>query len=130
MKRRITLSLALVSVLLLSLMNSYSTTNAQQRPQRFRFDTGLIIPGPHQILRITVATGSGDDKLTFVRFRRMEYMQATCDSAGVCKHVLSSQTMTDPIMLASGEAAVFDVTDGTSNTILRVRGMVETIDQM
>lgn len=126
MKRRITFSLALVSILLLSLMSSHSTTNAQQRPQRFRADSGLMIPGPHQILRITVAAGSGDDRITFVRFRRREYMQATCDSAGVCKHVLSSQTITDPIMLAPGEAALFDITDGTSNTILRVRGEVES----
>src|SRR5688500_3429141 len=126
MKRRIILLLALVSVLLLSLMSSHSTPNARQRPQRFRADLGLIIPGPHQILRITVAAGSGDDRITSVRFRRMEYMPATCDSAGVCKHVLSSQTITDPIMLAPGEAALFDITDGTSNTILRVRGVVES----
>lgn len=124
MKRKVTLSLALtLSVVLLSLMSSDSA-NAQQPPQRFRFDTGLIIPGPH-ILRITVATGSGNDKLTVVRFGRMEYTQGTCDS-GVCKHVVSSQTLTDRIMLAPGEGATFDLTDGTSNTILGVRGTVQS----
>lgn len=127
MKPRITLSLALgLSVALLSLMSSDSTANAQQPPQRYRADTGLIIPGPHIILRITIAAGSGNDKITFVRFGRMEYMLGTCDSAGVCKHALSSQTLTDRIMLAPGEAAIFDVTDGTSNTLLGVRGVVES----
>jgi hypothetical protein len=125
MKHKITLSLALtLSVVLLSLMSSDSSANAQQPPQRFRFDTGLIIPGPH-ILRITVAAGSGNDKVTLVRFGRMEYMQGTCNS-GVCKHAVSSQTLTDRIMLAPGEAAIFDLTDGTSNTILGVRGVVES----
>ena len=125
MKQKITLSVALVlSVVLLSLMNSDSSANAQQPPQRFRFDTGLIIPGPH-ILRITVAAGSGNDKVTLVRFGRMEYTQGTCDS-GVCKHAASSQTLTDRIMLAPGEGATFDLTDGTSNTILGVRGVVES----
>ncbi|HEX6187014.1 MAG TPA: hypothetical protein VFZ40_02945 [Pyrinomonadaceae bacterium] len=125
MKRKITLSVALVlSVILLSLMNSDSSVSAQQPPQRFRFDTGLIIPGPH-ILRITVAAGSGNDKVTLVRFGRMEYTQGTCDS-GVCKHAASSQTLTDRIMLAPGEGATFDLTDGTSNTIMGVRGVVES----
>jgi hypothetical protein len=126
MKRKITLSLALtLSVVVLSLMSSDSSANAQQPPQRFRADTGLIIPGPH-ILRITVAAGSGNDKVTLVRFGRMEYMQGTCDSGGVCKHAVSSQTLTNRIMLAPGEAAIFDLTDGTSNTLLGVRGVVES----
>src|SRR5688572_10468012 len=98
MRHRTTLSIALaLSVVLLSVMSSDSAANTQPPPQRFRADTGLIIPGPHQILRLTIAAGSGDDQITFVRFRRMEYQQGTCDSAGVCKHALSSQTITDRI---------------------------------
>ncbi len=127
MKRRMTLSIALVfSLVLLSLMSSDSTANAQASRLRFKAVLGLIIPGPHQILRITVNAGAGNDTLTVVRFRRLEYMRDTCDSAGVCKYALSSQTRTNPITLARGEAAFHDITDGTSNTFLGVSGVVES----
>jgi hypothetical protein len=123
---RLTLSVALVGLILLSLMASDSTAKAQQAREKFTVDTGLIVPGPHQILRITVAGGSGNDKLTFVRFRRIEYTPGPCNGDGVCQDVISSQTITNRISLAPGEAAVFDVTDGSSNTTLRVRGVVES----
>jgi hypothetical protein len=123
MKRRLTLSIALIlSVVSLSLVSSDSTARAQQR-QRFRFDSGLIIPGPHQKLRLTVDAGAGNDAIT-VRFRRVEYMQGVCRSDGVCQHSVSSQTTTNPITLTPGEAALYDVTDGTSNTLIGVRGVV------
>jgi hypothetical protein len=53
------------------------------------------------VLRITVANGL--DPAT-VRFRRLEYLQGSCDG-GVCKHIISSETTSNPITLAPGEAA-------------------------
>ena len=53
MKRRITLSIALVlSVVLLSLMKSDSTATAAP-PQRYAYDTGYLAPGAGQFVRIT-----------------------------------------------------------------------------
>ena len=124
MKRRITLSIALVlSIVLVSLMSSDSTVKAQP-PERFSFDTGNIPLGPHQELRVTVAAGdvNGDDPIS-VGFRRMEYMQTTC-SSGVCKYTVSSQTTTNPIRLMPSEAAIFLAGGNDSNNIVVVRGMV------
>ena len=89
MKRRITPSIALaLSVVLLSLASFDSTAKAAP-PLRFNADSGIIALGPNQVLRIMVATGL--DSVS-VRFGQIEYAQDSCDAAGVCKHIISSQT--------------------------------------
>ena len=105
MKRRITLSIALVlSITILSLMKSDSMVQAQTTATTI--PVGFITPGPNQILRLTVNAGAGNDTIT-VRFREQEYMQTGCNG-GVCKYAISEQTTTNPVMLAPTEAVSFD----------------------
>jgi hypothetical protein len=114
MKRRITLSIALVmSIALVSLMSSDSTANAS-RPQ-YVADTGMIPLGPNQLLRITVTPQAGGvvptGSVTFTVDNVGYGTQGTCNG-GVCKHFISSQTTSDPITLAPGEAASVDTASG------------------
>src|SRR5436190_20480509 len=110
MKQRITLSIVLVvSLASLSLPFFATTTQAQQLSVKARFDTGVITLGPQQILRLTL-TGDADavvDAADYVLFRRMNYGQESCGSDGVCKLVVTSQTASNQIRLAPGEAASF-----------------------
>ena len=105
MKRRITLSIALVvSIVLASLTNSDSRTNAAP-PQRFIADTGVVTLGPDQELILTVLSGTPTMSGTFnFRIRRMNYMQESCNG-GVCRLAVESQTTSDVITLMPGEAA-------------------------
>ena len=108
MKRRITLSIALVmSVVFTSLMSSDSTAQAQQR-QRCTADTGVITLGPNQKLRVVVTGMGGNDTIT-VRFRRMQYAQGACNG-GVCKLASVTDLIIDPVTLMPGEAASMDIT--------------------
>ena len=105
MKRKITLSIALVlGIVLLSLIKSGSTVNAEP-PQRFDWDTGVVTLGANQILRISGDGVDQDDVI--IRFRRMSYTQPVCDG-GVCKQSISAQTVSAPVRLAPNEAAVID----------------------
>jgi hypothetical protein len=109
MKRRITLSIALaLSVISLVLLSSDSTAQAQPRP-RFRADTGVVMLGPNQALRVTAtAAVDGADFLT-IRFRRMQYGQGACNG-GVCKLASVTDLIIDPFTLMAGEAASMDIT--------------------
>jgi hypothetical protein len=125
MKRRITLSIALVlTTTILSLMSSDSTAQTQQS-QRFKADTGIVTLGPNQVLRVwvwlgeTYVIGEPGPINTYVRFGRVEYTQSVCNG-GVCKHTIASQTVSNPITLTTGEAASSDI----PNTTFGVRGMV------
>ena len=111
MKRKITLTMAILfGSVLVALMTSDSTTRAQQRA-RFRADTGIVTLGPNQVLRVT-ATGEvdGADFLA-LRFRRIQYAQGACD-AGVCKLGSVTDLILDPITLMSGEGASVDLAQG------------------
>jgi hypothetical protein len=124
MKHRITLSIALVVTFAsLSLPFFATTTQAQQRSTKFRFDTGVVRLGPQQILRLAVDWGDGKpdavDAADYVLFRRMEYGQETCGSDGVCKLAVTSQTTSNPIRLSPGEAAFY--TNSPGGGLLGVR---------
>ena len=122
MKRRMTLSIALVlSVVLLSLLSSDAKAKAQP-PQRSMFDTGIIAPSPNQILRITINWGDGAEQAV-VRFRRMEYAPGSCNTDGVCKLNVASDTTSPGITLMPGEAASLDFIGGHEVTH-GVRGVV------
>jgi len=113
MKRGITLSIALVlSIVLVSLMSSDSTANAA-RPQ-YVADTGMIPLAANQLLRITVAPEAGlvvpTGSVVFT-IDGNTYAPGTCNG-GVCKHFISSQTTSDPITLAPGEAVSVDSAPG------------------
>jgi len=122
MKRRITLTIAILSgVVLMLLISSDSTTRAQ--PGRtFVTDTGVVTLGPNQILRLTVANGLDQ---TTVRFGRFEYVDGAC-IGGICKHLISSQNISDPMTLAPGEAASYNLGDTATH---EVRAVVTTSRQ-
>lgn len=126
MKRRITLSIMLsLCVLYGSQMSSDSTVIAQ-RPQRYFYDTGIIIldnDGETEVARITVATGAGNDAVT-IAFRQMTYTENGCSGDDVCRHQVESQSTSEPITLMPGEAAsiVVDPQDPTGG--IYVRGVV------
>ena len=115
MKRKITLSLALV---LLSLSGFAPAARGQQQRPKVAFDTGTVTLGPNQILRITVNGQGGNDTVT-VGFRRMSYSQGACNS-GVCRLPLLDEGQSPMLMLPPGEAASFDIPD----TAFGVRGVV------
>ncbi len=121
MKRKITLTMALVlASLLVSLTGSDSAARAQQQA-RYRADTGVVTLEPNQVLRVT-ATGETDGSdLLAVRFRRIQYGQGTC-SGEVCKLGSVTDLILDPITLMAGEAAFMDLTqDGFKGVRIMVQ---------
>lgn len=112
MKRKITLSIAIaLSIALLSLIRSDSTVSAEP-PQRFIFDTGVVTLGANQILQVTAVSGQGVGDPVPTVFRQRNYMPTACDG-GVCKYAVSSQMMSDPLLLAPNEAATFTCIPGS-----------------
>jgi hypothetical protein len=108
MKHRIILPIALtMTVVLLSLMSSNSSVNAEP-PQRFTFDTGVIMLGPNQVLRVAVVGALDLNDLYLIRLNRQSFTQGVC-SDGVCKLAVASQTTSDPISLMPGEAVSFEI---------------------
>lgn len=118
MKRRMTLSCALaLSIALVSLIRSDSTVHAQSTATTDPV-VGFMTLGFNQVLRITVVNINGN-KSSQVRFGQQAYTQGPC-SGSVCKHVVASQDMSAPILLAANEAASFDIPSAG----LGVRGVV------
>jgi hypothetical protein len=123
MKRKLTLSIALVlGIGLVSLTALYSRVAAEP-PQRFVFDTGVVKLGGSQTLFLSVA---GDfnadgtvDAADYVVFRRFQYMQGPCSDDGVCRQAIESQSTSNRIRLMPGEAAsiVVDPSDPTGNSV-------------
>ena len=124
MNHRIALAMALTLGALLWLTHFASTTQGQQSPQaRIPVaDTGIVTLSSNQMLRLTVTgdwNGDGDVSPTTLFFRRLEYAQ-TGHQDGVSKTAVVSNSTSDPITLAPGEDASFDI----PNTAFGVRGMV------
>lgn len=101
----LTVALA-VSVVLLSLVRSDSTTQAQLRGRLFHWDTGVVALGPNQVLRI-VGDWNGDGDTT-VGFREIKYGQGACNGA-VCKLVIIGTTTSGPHNVPAGEAISLDL---------------------
>ena len=106
MKRKISLSVALVLTMAFGLQLSSDATVQAQPAQKFRFETGVVKLGPNQILRITVDWGDGT--AGSVRFGQTAYTQDGCNGDGVCK-LTGTNTFTGPITLMPGEAASYDI---------------------
>ena len=125
MRRQMTPTLVLALSLLISLISFPSTAEAQQGGKRFAAETGVVTLGPNQVLRMSV-TGDGKllGNLLTVRFRRIEYRRDACNTDGVCKLAVASQTTSDPITLMPGEAAVSNLSVTTSDIDAQVRGVV------
>ena len=117
MKRRITLSIALVlGVAFLSLMSSDSTAKAAPA-QRYFADTGTITLGPNQLLRITVACASRRPMTLTVDTIKLAH--GICNDSGVCIHTLASRTTTEPVTLMPGESASIDITQTPGSSAVR-----------
>ena len=126
MKLRVTLTIALtLSVVGLSLMSFDTTARAQPARMRRVADTGVVTRHPNQTLRLVITWGDGAADPITVRFRRMGYMQEGCNSDGVCKFAVASQSTSDPIMLMPGEAASFDIDTAANGDLhMAVRGVI------
>ncbi len=110
-----------LSVVLVSLMSSDSSA---QSTRRFTADTGIVSLGANQILRIAVDPTDNNN----IYFRRIGYAQGICNSEGVCRHSVSSQTTA--IWINQGEipdTLSFDI-PGTGNW--GVRGIVTSNRRM
>lgn len=118
MRRRTTLSLALVtSLVLVSLTSSDSTAQAQQPGRTFVWDTGVVTLGHNQVLRLT-ATGDGQVLGNLLlRFRRTGYVE----EGSIYK--VASQTTTDPLRLSPSEAVSMDF---NRDNVDAVRGAVSS----
>ena len=113
-----------VSVILLLLVSSDSTTQAQLRGKLFHWDTGIVALGPNQVLRITGDwNGDGD---TTVGFREIKYGQGACNG-GVCKLVVISTTTSGPVTVPAGEGISLDLVATTygRSTVTANRGDVQ-----
>jgi hypothetical protein len=121
MKRKIILSITIaLSIALLLLIKSDSTVSAEP-PQRFIFDTGVVTLGANQILQVTAVSGQGSGDPIPTEFRQRNYTPTGC-SGGVCKYAVSSQTTSEPLLLAPNEAATFTCIPGS----VTVRANVST----
>ena len=124
MKRGIILSIALVATVASAMFLSYDSSAQGQQRRRFSFDTGVVTLGPHQSLRMGLYgdyNSDGDvDAADYItaRLRRMEYIE----QGNIYR--IDAQSTPPPVSLGNGEAAIFDVTDGSSNTIRIGRGIV------
>jgi hypothetical protein len=110
MKRKITLSIALVlSITILALMRSDSTAQAQNQI-KIVADTGVVHLGQGQTLRLSIISprDSVSGQSTGVRIRKSAYTEEGCNGA-VCKHVVSSQNASELMMLAPNEALEVDL---------------------
>jgi len=107
MRRSIASAVTLaVSMILLLLVSSDSSTQAQLRGKLFHWDTGVVALGPNQVLRITGDwNGDGD---TTVGFREIKYGQGACNGA-VCKLVIIGTTTSGPHNVPAGEGISLDL---------------------
>jgi hypothetical protein len=111
MKRRILLLTALALVIGAASFTTSDQTASAQNQLRAIADSGVVTLGPNQVLRVTVATGAGNDEIR-VRFRQSKY--EICQATP--KLCVESQTTSPVITLAPNEAAAVDVVDYISSS--------------
>jgi len=120
MKYKITFSIALVlSIVLISLMNSDSTAQAQ-RNRSYLYDSGVVRPGPNQMLiGLLVPSGFQDSQMINVRSRQMQYAQDSC-TGSLCKHSVASETVSEPVSLVSDEGMSDSIAPAPSSSAVRL----------
>ena len=125
MKRRITLSIALVlGVATLSLIRSDSMVQAESS-RRYVVDSGVIALGANQSLRMTVVRSAaaeaedGPPLQHILQFRQMTYSETACNG-NICKQNVASASNSGVITLLPGESTWATFPSGI------VRGMVLT----
>ncbi|MDQ4120058.1 MAG: hypothetical protein M3209_01150 [Acidobacteriota bacterium] len=105
MKRKITLSIVFMLIVVLSALTISDSTQAQNNRQ-YVGDTGVVTLGQYQILRITVMSDGTSN--TIMRFRRASYMQSACNGS-VCKLELNDEDQFSNITIMPGEAVSIDI---------------------
>ena len=109
MKRKITLSIALVLSLTIILLTSSDSRVEAQNQIKVVADTGVVTLGPNQKLRVSIMF-DGFEGGERIAFRSIVYAPGVC-SGGICKSAVASQTTSAVITLQPGEAALFDMID-------------------
>jgi hypothetical protein len=118
MKRRIAISTAVVlSVILISLVIADYPAEAQNQ-LRVVADTGIITPGPNQILRVSGDGVDQDDVITF-RFRRIGY-QAVSEGPGITRYSAISDTITNSITATGVDGITATGVDGIGIDATRI----------
>src|SRR2546430_6796236 len=75
----------------------------------FLADPGVLTPGSHQLLRVTVVPGFRIDDVS-VRLRWEQYAPQSCSGVpAVCRHMVVSQGATPPETLGPNDALSSDV---------------------
>ena len=105
MKHRMTFLVPLILAVLVSLMASETSVEAQDQI-RVVADTGIVSLGPTRKLRLIVFDDT--DGAETISFRRIEYTEGVCNG-GVCKYSVSSQSQTSPFVIGQGEAFQLDI---------------------
>ena len=115
MKRKLKNSIAIALTVLLSVMTFVPMAQGHPPPERFFKDTGVVIPGMGQVLRITISpstipNGAAGNGAIRVRLRWMLYGAEGCSGMpAVCRHMVVSQGATAPETLGPGDALSLDV---------------------
>jgi hypothetical protein len=116
--RRTALTIALATaVFSVALVTSDSRAQAQNQ-NKFAWDTGVVMPGPNHILRLTATLGAPGPHE--VRFRIMGYDPGICQG-GICTHQVGLQVTLPPVTLNQDETASFDI---PNNLGFGLRGIV------
>jgi hypothetical protein len=110
-----------VTLLVLTVLAVASVVPAAQetKQRRFIWDSGIITPGPNQILRLIITAAGTTDTDLLVRFTKMAYVEGAC-SGDVCRSLFAGGSTSDLIRLGAGEAASIDVPPAA----FAVRGIV------
>jgi len=118
MKRRLMRTLLGLGIAVVGMLAVSDQKADAQKNKLFIYDSGIVAPGPDQmligLLVPAVQDGGPTDNAT-VRSRKVQYSQTSC-TAGPCKHIVTSDTISEPVSLAIGEGMsdVMAVTGGSS----------------
>lgn len=107
MKRKITLSIALILSIVSVLLTGSDSRVAAQNQTRYRAGTGVITPGANQTLSVVIVSGEEDNVFSF-RFRQTRYLKTGC-ADGVCRYVIESQTTSPAMISAPNQSSKLDV---------------------
>ncbi|HKO61987.1 MAG TPA: hypothetical protein VJV03_12565 [Pyrinomonadaceae bacterium] len=108
----------LLSIGILLPLLGLATLQAQTK-ERFVVDTGVIALPSNHVLRVTGATASVNETMT-VAFRRLRYIEGTCNSAGVCVNEVVADDSSGPVAIAPGEAASYSASGTPAAPSVRV----------
>jgi len=115
MKRKMTNSIALALILLLSVMTFVPMAHGQQPKRTPVADTGALTFATGQTLRLTVAPGFRIDDVSVVISWKMYMPEGCSGTPPVCRHMVSSQGSTAVQTLGANDAISLDVQGDSGN---------------